>query len=82
MDPQATLKNLLDALEQSDWDSVRELSRALLAWIQNEGFPPVILGSESIGPEWHRQITKSVCHAALARAMAARKKSRATSDSV
>ncbi|MDA1166430.1 MAG: hypothetical protein O3B13_25320 [Planctomycetota bacterium] len=81
MDPQATLRELLEALEQSNWDAVLELSQALLTWIQHEGFPPVILGSESLGPEWHRQITNSVCRAALLRAKAARKKSRSVGDS-
>lgn len=71
MDPQATLNDLLDALEQSDWDAVRELSQTLLAWIANEGFPPVIIGSKSLGTEWHRPITVSVCRVALARANAA-----------
>jgi len=80
MDPQATLNDLFDALEQSDWDAVRELSQTLLTWIEHEGFPPVIIGSKSLGTEWHRRITESACRAALARAMAARKKVRLARD--
>lgn len=81
MDPQATLRDLLEALEQSDWDAVHELSQSLLTWIQHKGFPPVTLGSPSLGDDWHRMLTRSICQAALAKAMASWKKSRPASDS-
>jgi len=81
MDPDATLRDLLDALEEADWDSICELSRALLAWMKHNGFPPTTLGSQALGPDWHRTLTKAVCREALIRAEAIRKKSRPTEGS-
>lgn len=81
MDPDATLHDLLDALDETDWDAVCELSQALLTWLQHKGFPPVTLGSPSLGDDWHRMLTRCVCQTALLRAEAARKSPRTTSDS-
>lgn len=65
MDPDATLRDLLDALADHDQDTVRELSQALLNWIRNGGFPPTTLGAKSLGIAWHRTIAVAVCQAAV-----------------
>lgn len=56
MDPQATLNGLLEALDDADWDSVRELAMALQHWLDHDGFPPVTMGAKSLGREWHMAI--------------------------
>ncbi len=68
MDPQAALNELLDALGSRHWDRVRELSDALLTWMERGGFPPVTVGAESLGKRWHRAIATFICHAAVSRA--------------
>ena len=40
MDPQATLRDLLAAVGDRDWDLVDELAEALLTWLQKRGFAP------------------------------------------
>lgn len=74
MDPQQTLTDLLDALGRRDWDRVDELSDALLTWMENRGFPPVTIGPESLGKEWHRAVATFVCHAAASKARDARRR--------
>ena len=68
MDPQATLKALLEALKESDWDTARELALALQNWLDRGGFPPVTLGAKSLDREWHTAIAHLVCEMALSRA--------------
>lgn len=68
MDPQTTLNELLDAIGFREWNRVRELSDALLTWMEGGGFPPVTLGAESLGKRWHRAIATFICHAAVSRA--------------
>ena len=68
MDPQATLNALLEALEESDWDTARELALALQNWLDRDGFPPVTLGAKSLGREWHAAMALLSCDMAMARA--------------
>ena len=44
MDPDATLRDLLDTLVERDWDRVDELQDALLTWMERRGFPPTTIG--------------------------------------
>lgn len=74
MDPNATLRDLLEALKDRDWDLVQELSEALLTWMGNGGFPPVTIGPKKLGNEWHRTFATFACHAALGKVKAARKR--------
>ena len=74
MDPQATLRDLLDAVGDRDWDQVDELSEALLTWVQKRGFPPKTLGPKKLGRGWHRAIAEFVCYLAKSRARDARKR--------
>ncbi|MDB5388252.1 MAG: hypothetical protein JWM11_3898 [Planctomycetaceae bacterium] len=71
MDPNATLRDLLEALKGRDWDLVQELSEALLTWMRNGGFPPNTIGPMELGNEWHRAVATFVCHAALGKVRAA-----------
>ncbi len=72
MDPNATLRDLLDSLKARDWDRVQELSESLLGWIEKRGFPPVTIGPAELGNEWHRAFATFVCHAALGKVRTAR----------
>jgi hypothetical protein len=40
MDPNATLRDLLDAVASGDVDGMIEASLALADWLQRGGFPP------------------------------------------
>ena len=68
MDPQATLAELMNAIGCREWQHVREVSDALLTWMENGGFPPETIGPNSLGKRWHRTIATFVCHAATSRA--------------
>jgi hypothetical protein len=74
MDPNATLRDLLDALKRRDWDQVHEFSQALLGWMAKGGFPPLTIGSEELGKQWHAMFATCVCHAAQGRLSAAQKR--------
>lgn len=76
MDPQATLRDLLAAVDERDWDRVEELGEALMAWLQRRGFPPETIGPRSLGRGWHRAVAEFVCHLALSDARRARKRRR------
>ena len=76
MDPEATLRDLLTAVGDRDWDQVDELSEALLTWVQKRGFPPKTLGPKELGRGWHRAIAEFVCYLAKSRARDARKRRR------
>lgn len=76
MDPQATLNELLAAVESREWDRVDELSEALLEWMQRGGFPPQTLGSQKLGKQWHRAVATFVCHAAASKSRDAAKRRR------
>lgn len=68
MEPHATLNDMIDAIVKRDWDRVRELSDALLTWMENGGFPPEAIGPSKLGKRWHRTIVTFICHAASSRA--------------
>lgn len=74
MDPNATLREILEALAQRDWDRVQELSEALLTWMEKRGFPPTTMGAPELGPQWHRTIATFVCYAAQGKVKAARRR--------
>jgi len=74
MDPQATLRDLLEALEERDFDRIDELADALLHWMEHRGFPPQTLGSESLGRQWHRSVATFVCYAAKSKVRKVRKR--------
>ena len=76
MDPQATLSELLQAVDDRDWDRVDELAEALLHWLERRGFPPLTLGAKSLGHDWHRAIATFVCRLAQSQVRAARQPNR------
>ncbi|HHK40905.1 MAG TPA: hypothetical protein ENJ50_00685 [Planctomycetaceae bacterium] len=61
MDPHQTWTDMLDALRQKQWDEAKELADALYEWIHNGGFPPVTIGDESLGKNWHKAIASFAC---------------------
>jgi hypothetical protein len=75
MDPQATWTELLEAREQGAWDRAEELANALLDWMDRKGFPPMTVGSQSLGKGWHRTIAHFVCILTLNNVRDARKRS-------
>ena len=74
MDPEATLRELLDAVQASAWDRVDELAEALLDWLEKRGFPPLTVGPRELGVEWHRAMATFVCHLARSKVRDARKR--------
>lgn len=64
MDPDQTVLMLLDALAESNWDQVEELSLALREWLDKGGFPPIIIGDPSLGDRWHRSVARLLCRLA------------------
>ena len=66
MDPDVTLRDLLDAVETGDCDRVEELIDALNAWMSQGGYPPKTLGSSKLGMVWHAAVAKSVLRLAKA----------------
>jgi hypothetical protein len=74
MDPDAALKELLEAISSRDWDCVDELAAGLLSWMEKRGFPPTTVGAPELGPQWHRTIATFVCYAAQGKVKAARKR--------
>lgn len=60
MDPDTTLKDLLDAVEAGDSDRVAELSEALNGWLAKGGYPPKTLGPWKLGMIWHVAVTKAI----------------------
>lgn len=76
MDPQATLRDLLAAVEVRDWDRIDELSDALLQWMERGGFPPQTLGSPKLGKRWHQAVASFVCYAAASKSKDAAKRRR------
>jgi hypothetical protein len=61
MDPQQTWNDLLTALRCKHWEEAKELADSLHEWIRKRGFPPVTIGEETLGNEWHRTIASFVC---------------------
>ncbi|MSR59802.1 MAG: hypothetical protein EXS05_19545 [Planctomycetaceae bacterium] len=66
MDPEATLLELLSALEGHDIDQVKELARALTRWLDHGGFPPKTVGHWKLGQDWHAELTRFICRLARA----------------
>ena len=61
MDPHQTWSDMQDALQRKQWDDARELADALYEWIRKGGFPPVTIGDESLGKNWHKTIASFTC---------------------
>ena len=74
MDPEATLRELLDAVQASAWDCVDELAEALLDWLEKRGFPPLTVGPRELGVEWHRAVATFLCYVAKSKVRDARKR--------
>jgi len=66
MDPDATLRDLLEAVEERDAEQVTHLVEALKHWLENGGYPPKTIGPLKLGQDWHK--TMALCVCGLARA--------------
>jgi hypothetical protein len=69
MDPQATLDRLLTGLALQNRDEVRAAADDLRAWLNGGGFPPLTIGSGSLGATWHSTIAAFVCDLAASRSL-------------
>ena len=72
MDPDQTLRALLEALKELRWNDVETCAKDLLLWLRRGGFPPQTLGDKALGNEWHRSVTEFVCYEVLSEARRAR----------
>lgn len=61
MDPQQTWADMLDALKRKAWADSKDLADTLYEWVRKGGFPPVTVGDESLGRQWHRTIALFTC---------------------
>lgn len=61
MDLQAAWDRLLAAYAEGDWETVEESAMALSQWLRKDGFPPVVLGNPSLGPEFEGVLAKAAC---------------------
>lgn len=66
MDPDAALKELLEAVEAGDTDRVRQLADGLKHWLSQGGFPPKTIGPWKLGQVWHVAMTHAVIRHARA----------------
>jgi len=64
MDPQAAWDRLLCAYADGDWDEIEQLATDLLAWLDRDGFPPLVL-PQNLGPHWNRALARAGCLVAL-----------------
>lgn len=55
-------------------DAPKELADALYEWIRKGGFPPVTIGDESLGKNWHKTIATFACLAVANRVEDIRKR--------
>ena len=76
MDPDATLRDLLEAVRVRSWDRVDELAESLLQWVQNRGVPPSTIGPPQLGVEWHRTVTTMLCYLVKLKSRDARERRR------
>ena len=65
MDPDETLRELLEALKERRWNDAEANAGNLLSWLRRGGFPPQTLGPKALGSSWHRHVAEVVCSAAL-----------------
>jgi hypothetical protein len=77
MDPQVSWQELIDALQELDWERVRDLADGLLHWMKHGGFPPETLAvsqlvvgrlsepTRSLGHDWNRNVAQAACSYAL-----------------
>ena len=66
MDPDAALRDLLDAVEAGNCDRVQELTEALNSWMAQGGYPPKTLGPWKLGMVWHVAVAKAIIRLAKA----------------
>lgn len=66
MDPDATWRQLLTAIEASDWEAASELAENLSAWLGKDGFPPQVFREHRLSQDWNRCVSRFVCALALA----------------
>ena len=67
MDPDAALRELLDAVMANGAELIEILVQALQQWLNRGGFPPQTLGSKELGADWHRTVTICLCNLAAGR---------------
>jgi len=48
-------------MKRKKWDAAKELADTLFEWNRKRGVPPVTVGDESLGKEWHRTVTHFTC---------------------
>lgn len=58
MDPHVTWKQMQEELVAENWDIAIELAEALLAWLNRNGFPPLI-GSNDLPCDGHRALAEA-----------------------
>ncbi len=65
MDPNATWRDLLAALESGDRARLLDAAAALARWLDGGGFPPDTAAGAVTNPAWHRRIARHACRVAI-----------------
>ncbi len=65
MDPQAAWDQLLCAYSAGDWDAIEKRATDLLEWLDRGGFPPQVIRSPDLGPDFNRALARAGCALAL-----------------
>jgi hypothetical protein len=66
MDPQSAWGEMLSAYVEGDWDTVEQRANDLIAWLDRDGFPPIILDRPDLDPDWNCTLARAGCAHALA----------------
>lgn len=65
MDPEATYRDLLDAITSGDRDAAAQSASDLAGWLAAEGFPPVVDQRLAGFPRLQAVLAMSLCRAVL-----------------
>lgn len=65
MDPEATYRELLDAISEGDNGAAVEHAGNLAGWLRRGGFPPVVDSRMAEFPCLQRVLAESLCQALL-----------------
>lgn len=67
MDLQAAWNEMLDAAESGDWNKAGEHAESLLAWMQRNGFPPIVIPDHPMNDDWNGVLATVACKFVITR---------------
>lgn len=61
MNPQVTWDQMLAAYAAGDWDAIEKRATELLAWLDRDGMPPMVLKHPGLGSDFNRALAHAGC---------------------